>query len=123
MGLGQLGRLWREEERECGDCVEAAEHGAFEPVRLAVQGDESRDDDRRAQRAELQGAEDQVQGMTEQGAEEDEYGGYEKGDLQRGTQRDGHRELHVVLVGDLDAHDVLGDVANYWYQDNANKQF
>src|SRR5919112_2476292 len=105
--------LRRKEKRQGGDNVDAAEHRAFEPVGSAVEGGEARYDHGGPEGAELQGGEDQVQGMAEQGAEEDKDGGDEQGDLDRGAQRDAHGEVHIVLVGDLDTHDVFGDVAHY----------
>jgi hypothetical protein len=60
--------------------------------------------------------------MSEQGTEEDQDRGHEEGDLQRGAQRDGHREVHIVLVGELDAYKVLGDVADYGDHDHTDKQ-
>src|SRR5215210_8358949 len=112
----------RKEEREGGDDVDAAEHRAFQPVGSAVEGDEARYDHGGPEGAELQGGEDQAQGMAEQGPEEDEDGGDEQGDLDGGAEGDAHREVHVVLVGDLDAYDVLGDVAHYRDEDDPDEE-
>src|SRR5919112_2425940 len=114
--------LRRKEKRQGGDNVDAAEHRAFEPVGAAVEGGKARYDHGGPEGAELQGGEDQVQGMAEQGSEEDEDGGNEQGDLDRGAQRDAHREVHVVLVGDLDAYHMLGDVAYYRDEDDPDEE-
>src|SRR3712207_2278527 len=60
--------------------------------------------------------------MAEEGAEKDQDRGHEEGDLDRGTQGDGHREIHVVLVGDLDPDYVLGDVPDYGDEYDADKE-
>src|SRR5215212_11909161 len=112
----------RKEECQRGDHVDAAEHRAFEPVGLTVEGDEACHYHGGPEGAELQGGEVQVQRVAEQGPEEDEDGGYQEGDLQGGAQRDAHREVHVVFVGDLDADDVFGDVADYRYEDDPDKE-
>src|SRR5829696_1741270 len=104
------------EKRQRGDNVDAAEHRPFQPVRLAVEGDEASHDHGGPEGAQLQGGEAQAQRMAEQGAEEDEEGGYQQGDLDRGAEGDAHGEVHVVLVGDLDADDVFGDVADYRHE-------
>src|ERR671920_2277687 len=114
--------LRRKEKRQGGDNVDAAEHRAFEPVGSAVEGGEARYDHGGPEGAELQGGEGQAQGMAEQGTEEDEDGGDEQGDLDRGAQRDAHREVHVVLVGDLYAHDVFGDVTHDRDEDDADEE-
>src|SRR5215204_4245394 len=114
--------LWREEERQGGNDVDTAEHRAFQPVGLAVEGDEACYYHGGPEGAELQGGEVQVQRVAEQGPEEDEDGGYQEGDLQGGAQRDAHREVHVVFVGDLDADDVFGDVADYRDEDDPDEE-
>src|SRR5215204_719506 len=106
----------RKEKRQRGDNVDAAEHRPFQPVRLTVEGDEARHDHGGPEGAQLQGSETQAQRVAEQGAEEDEEGGDEQGDLDRGAEGDAHGEVHVVLVGDLDADDVFGDVADYRHE-------
>ena len=65
------GALRREEEGERCDEVDAAQHGPFKPVRFSIEGDKGGNYDRCAQGDELQGSEDQVQGMAEKGTEED----------------------------------------------------
>src|SRR5215207_9509643 len=112
----------RKEKRQRSDNVDAAEHRPFQPVRLTVEGDEARHDHGGPEGAQLQGSETQAQRVAEQRAEEDEEGGDEQGDLDRGAEGDAHREVHVVLVGDLDAHDVLGDVANYRDEDDPDEE-
>src|SRR5215212_1538672 len=87
------------EERQRGDNVDAAEHRPFQPVRLAVEGDEASHDHGGSEGGQLQGGEAQAQRVAEQGAEGDAHG-----------------EVHVVLVGDLDADDVFGDVADYRHE-------
>jgi glycosyltransferase involved in cell wall biosynthesis len=56
----------RKEKRQGGDNVDAAEHRAFEPVGLSVEGDEARYDHGGPEGAELQGGEDQAQRAAEQ---------------------------------------------------------
>lgn len=65
------GALRREEEGERCDEVDAAQHSPFKPVRFSIEGDKGGNYDRCAQGDELQGSEDQVQGMAEKGTEED----------------------------------------------------
>src|SRR5918994_1768864 len=103
----------REKERQRGDDVDAAEHRALQPVGLAVEGDKPGDQDCRAQSAELQRGEDEPQGVAQERPQKDEDRGHEEGYLDGGAKGDRHREVHLVLVGDLYAYYVLGDVPDY----------
>ncbi len=64
--------------------------------------------------------------MSEKGTEKDRCRSNEEDNPPRRVQRDGHREAHPVLVGNLNADDVLGGVADYGDQDgdqdHANEQ-
>ena len=100
------------EERHRQDRVDDDEQRALQPVRLAVHGDERADAHGRRDGGDLEGLEDEVHGLADEHAEDDQDRRHEQRDLEARAVGHGHRELHLVLGRELHGDEVLGQVAD-----------
>src|SRR5690606_37840366 len=77
----------QEEERQPEQQVDGQQHRAFEPVGLAIKGDQRGDQRGGEQRRQLEGVEDQQQSVVKQQADKHEQRRDEQRDLDAGAQR------------------------------------
>src|SRR5262245_51543975 len=111
----------KEVEGDGQDHVDAEKLRPFDPVRLAVHGDEGGHAGGDGDGEDLEGGEDEVHGVAEGIAGEDEDGGDEEGHLGARTDGDPHREVHLVPHRHQDGGGVLGGVSDDGDQDDAGE--
>src|SRR5439155_14412255 len=100
-----------EEEGRADDHVGAQQLGTLQPVRAPVQNYGGHADGGQRDGYDLQAAEDEVHGMADQDADEDQKRGHEERDLGRRAERDLHGHVHLVPDREEDRRGMLGGVA------------
>src|SRR5262245_26558079 len=109
--MSGLDGFGQKEEDHYQNQVDREELYAFEPVRLAVVGDLSGDQDRYEYGEDFGGREHQVHGArSDEVAQDDEHGRDEERDLQAAADGYAERELHLVLHRHHDRGTVFGSV-------------
>ena len=78
--------------------------------------------DRRADRRDLERLEDEVHRLADDEPEQDEDRRDEQRDLEARPEAHRHRELHLVLEGELDGDEVLGEVADRRDEDRRRRR-
>ena len=73
-------------------------------------------------RGDLERGEDEVHRLADDDAQQDEDRGDEQRDLEARAERDRHRELHLVLRGELDGDQMLGEVPDRRDQDDTDEE-
>lgn len=115
-------RQWSDEvEGRADDGVETEQHGAFEPVGLAVLDDACDRDHRGKHRDDFSLRKDQVHRLAQDEAGNHHHRRDEHRNLRAGAEHQADRQVHLVLASHQHGGAVFGGVADDGKQDDTNK--
>lgn len=109
------------EEGNGGNKVGAEQHDSLKPVGLSVLQQVVADKDSDEEDGSLKGGEVQRHGLVDDPAENDQEGGEEKGNLQRGADSHSDSQIHLILDSHNHGSHVLGGVTDNGQQNQTDE--